>query len=298
MEIVGEVIVMRYEQPLFRPPSEAYSLILQATIGCSHNACSFCSMYKGKKFRVRSLEEMAEDIRMAKERYGYVEKVFLADGDALAMETDHLLELLQLVREGFPKARQISVYAGPKNILAKSEEELRSIREAGVSLAYFGLESGDEEVLKEVKKGATPEEMAKAGKKIQLAGIDLSVTVILGLGGRHRWREHALQTAKVASEINPRYLAALTLMVDKRTPLGKKVASGEFAVPSAAESLLELKTLIENLEVDDCLFRSNHASNYLAVGGALPKDRKSMISAIEQALRDQRLLKDEAFRGL
>ena len=289
---------MRYEQPLFRPPSEAYSLILQATIGCSHNACSFCSMYKGKKFRVRSLAELEEDIRQAKERYGYVEKVFLADGDALAMETEHLLAVLGMVREGFPQVQRISLYAGPKSILAKSEDELRSIREAGASLAYFGLESGDDEVLQAVKKGATSDEMAQAGKKIQQAGIDLSVTMILGLGGRARWREHALATAKIASEINPKFLAALTLMVDKRTPLGKKVAKGEFVVPTAEESLLELKVLIENLKVDNCLFRSNHASNYFAVGGTLPGDRKSMVAAIERALRDTRLLKDDAFRGL
>lgn len=254
-------------------------------------------MYKGKTFRVRSLEDLAEDIRQASGRFGQVEKVFLADGDALAMETEHLLAVLALVRENFPQAR-ISFYAGPKNILEKSEDELQAIAEAGASLAYFGLESGDGDVLRDIKKGATPEEMAQAGKKIQRANIDLSVTVILGLGGRARWREHALATARVVSEINPKYLGALTLMVDERTPLGKKVAAGEFVLPTAAESLQELKLMIENLDVDDCMFRSNHASNYYPVGGTLPKDRGRMLASLERALGDKRLLKDDAFRGL
>jgi radical SAM superfamily enzyme YgiQ (UPF0313 family) len=288
---------MRYEQPLYRPPSEAYSLILQVTIGCSHNGCTFCSMYKGKRFRVRGLEEIREDIAYARERYGYVEKIFLADGDALAMETEALLAVLGELRRVFGAGPQISLYAGPKNIMAKSMAELVQIREAGVSLAYFGIESGDAVVLDEVKKGATPEEVAAAGRKIRQAGIDLSATVILGLGGRERWREHALATAEVANAINPRYLAALTLMVDPGSGLGKKAAAGEFTVPSARESLCELKLLLENLQVDS-VFRSNHASNYLAVGGRLPQDRQKMVAAVERALGDERLLKHESFRGL
>lgn len=289
---------MRYEQPLFRPPSEAYSLILQVTIGCSHNACSFCSMYKGKRFRVRGLPEILDDIRMAKERYGYTEKIFLADGDALAMETDELLAILAALREAFPSVRQISLYAGPKNILAKSEEELAAICKAGVSLAYFGIESGDDEVLRAIKKGATSEEVAAAGRKIQQAGIDLSATVILGIGGRARWREHALATARVASAVNPKFLAALTLMVDAGTPLGQQVAGGQFELLSPRESLQELQLLLENLTVDHCVFRSNHASNYFAVGGTLPGDRAGMLATLESALQDERLLKHEKLRGL
>ncbi|MDW7651190.1 MAG: radical SAM protein [Bacillota bacterium] len=289
---------MRYEQPLFRPPSEAYSLILQVTIGCSHNACGFCSMYKGKKFRVKSLEEIRGDIRVAKERYGAVERIFLADGDALAMETDDLLAVLQELREAFPAAERVSLYAGPKNILTKSDEELAAIREAGVGLAYFGIESGDGQILAEIKKGATSKEMAESGRKIRRAGIALSATMILGLGGKERWREHALATAEVASDINPEYLAALTLMVDKKTPLGRRVEQGDFVVPAAGEILAELKLLLENLTVDNCLFRSNHASNYFAVGGRLPQDREKMLVQVKRALGNQGLLKAEMFRGL
>jgi radical SAM superfamily enzyme YgiQ (UPF0313 family) len=288
---------MRYEQPLFRPPSEAYSLILQVTIGCSHNGCTFCSMYKGKRFRVRSLDEIRADIVWARNRYGYVEKIFLADGDALAMETDDLLAVLGELRREFGQRPRISLYAGPKNILAKSLDELVSIREAGVSLAYFGIESGDLQVLAEIKKGATPEEVAAAGRKIKQAGIDVSATIILGLGGRQRWREHAMATAEVASAVNPRYLSALTLMVDPDTQLGRKVAEGSFVLPAAGESLEELKLLLEHLHVES-VFRSNHASNYLAVAGKLPEDRQRMIRDVERALKDPRLLKSESFRGL
>jgi radical SAM superfamily enzyme YgiQ (UPF0313 family) len=255
-------------------------------------------MYKGKRFRVRSVEEILEDIRVARERYEFVEKIFLADGDALTMETEQLLMVLAALREAFPAVRQISLYAGPKNILCKSEDELVRIREAGVTLAYFGIESGEPDILREIKKGATPEEVAAAGRKIQKAGIGLSATVILGLGGRERWREHALATAKVASAVNPKYLAALTLMVDPKTPLGKRVAEGELALLTPKESLQELPLLIEHLDVENCVFRSNHASNYFAVGGVLPDDRRKMLVSIERALGDERLLKHEKLRGL
>lgn len=289
---------MRYDQPLFRPPSEAYSLILQATIGCSHNRCTFCSMYKMKKYRVRSLEEIFTDIRWARENFGHVRKVFLADGDALAMDTGHLLAVLAEINRVFPEVERISLYAGPTNILAKSGEELRAIREAGASLAYFGLESGDARVLEEVNKGVTPEEMVEAGRKIQEAGFDLSVTVILGLGGRERRREHAINTALAVSRINPRYLAALTLMVHKSAPLYRKIERGEFTLLTPRESLEELYELISRLEVDNCTFRSNHASNYFPVGGELPGDREKLLAALALAMNEPRLLKDERLRGL
>jgi radical SAM superfamily enzyme YgiQ (UPF0313 family) len=243
-------------------------------------------MYKSKQYRVRSLEEIREDIAHARKRYGQVDKIFLADGDALAMETEDLLAVLAELRKAFGAVRQISLYAGPKNILTKSDEDLVRIREAGVSLAYFGIESGDGQVLKEVKKGATPDEVAIAGKKIQRAGIELSATVILGLAGGARWREHALATAEVVNAVNPKYLAALTLMADSPAEL-----------PSARESLIELKLFLENLDVRS-VFRSNHASNYFAVAGTLPGDRDAMMRALERALGDARLLKDEGLRGL
>lgn len=289
---------MIYEQPLYRPPSEARSLILQVTVGCSHNACSFCSMYKRKYFRVKTQEEIKKDIAWAKERYGGTKRIFLADGDVLAMDTEELLAVLGEVRQAFPEVRRISAYAGPKNILGKSLDELTAIREAGISLAYFGIESGDARVLADVKKGATPEEMAQAGKKIQQAGIGLSATVIIGLGGRERWREHAEATAVVASAIDPVYLSALTLMVEEGTSLAGKIEAGDFMLLTPAECLAELRLFIERLELSRCVFRSNHASNYFAVGGVLPLEKERMLADIDRALMDSRLLKGEMFRGL
>ncbi|MBS3901042.1 MAG: B12-binding domain-containing radical SAM protein [Dethiobacter sp.] len=289
---------MNYETPLYRPPSEAQSLILQATIGCSHNACTFCSMYSKKKFRVRSLEEVYEDISWARANYGKVQRIFLADGDALAMETEALLAILKKLTDSFPEAERISIYAGPKNILAKTEQELVAIRQAGIKLAYFGLESGDAEVLQAVKKGVTPQEMIKAASKVRAAGIELSLTVILGLGGKKHSRQHALHTAEVVSQIDPEYLAALTLMTEKSTPLAARIAGGEFSLLSPREVLLELKMMLACLEVKNCLFRSNHASNYFAVGGLLPLDKERLLAETEQALGDYLLLKNEYLRGL
>lgn len=289
---------MHYEGPLYRPPSEAHSLILQATIGCSHNACTFCSMYKNKRFRVRSLREISNDIRWAKERYGKVQRIFLADGDAFALETNELLTILGELALAFPGTERVSIYAGPKNILAKTERELEDIRRAGVKLAYFGLESGDPVVLQAVNKGAGPEEIITAATRLRAAGIELSLTVILGLGGTERSMEHALHTAEVASRINPEYLAALTLMLDKSTLLAEKAARGQFTALSPQEILLELKMMLASLHLQHCLFRSNHASNYFAVGGLLPRDKNRILHEIDSALNNENLLKAEYFRGL
>ncbi|MBT9138654.1 MAG: Oxygen-independent coproporphyrinogen-III oxidase-like protein YqeR [Syntrophomonadaceae bacterium] len=289
---------MNYETPLYRPPSEAQSLILQVTIGCSHNACTFCSMYSKKHFRVRSLEEICKDISWARGKYGRVQRIFLADGDALAMETDALLAILKKLTDSFPEAERISVYAGPKNILTKTEQELAAIRQAGVKLAYFGLESGDSEVLQAIRKGVTPQEMIIAARRVRAAGIELSLTVILGLGGKERSREHALRTADVVSRINPEYLAALTLMAEKNSPLAAKIASGEFLLLSPREVLVELKMMLASLEVKHCLFRSNHASNYFAIGGLLPLDKERLLEETEQALAGAELLKSEYLREL
>jgi radical SAM superfamily enzyme YgiQ (UPF0313 family) len=255
-------------------------------------------MYSKKKFRVRSLEEVYEDISWARANYGKVQRIFLADGDALAMETEALLAILKKLTDSFPEAERISIYAGPKNILAKTEQELVAIRQAGIKLAYFGLESGDAEVLQAVKKGVTPQEMIKAASKVRAAGIELSLTVILGLGGKKHSRQHALHTAEVVSQIDPEYLAALTLMTEKSTPLAARIAGGEFSLLSPREVLLELKMMLACLEVKNCLFRSNHASNYFAVGGLLPLDKERLLAETEQALGDYLLLKNEYLRGL
>jgi len=289
---------VRYEAPLYRPPSEAQSLILQATIGCSHNACTFCPMYKNKRFRVRSRQEISRDIAWAKERCGTAQRIFLADGDALAIETGELLAILGELKLAFPQLERVSVYAGPQNILSKTDRELSDIHRAGVKLAYFGLESGDPAVLQAVNKGFGIEEMITAATRLRAAGIELSMTVILGLGGKERSREHALQTAQAASRIDPEYLAALTLMLDQNIPLAERVTSGELTLLSVREVLLELRMMLADLELQHCLFRSNHASNYFAVGGLLPRDKNRLLAEIDQALDNENMLKAEYFRGL
>jgi radical SAM superfamily enzyme YgiQ (UPF0313 family) len=255
-------------------------------------------MYKNKLFRVRSRQEISSDIQWAKARYGKVQRIFLADGDALAMETAALLETLGEVMYSFPETERISIYAGPGNILAKTDRELADIRRAGVRLAYFGLESGDDAVLQEINKGVAAEEMITAATRLRAAGIELSMTVILGLGGAERSRVHVLHTAEVASRINPEYLAALTLMLDRDTPLARKVERNEFTLLSPREILLELRMLLAGLNLQHCLFRSNHASNYFAVGGLLPRDKKRMLEETDAAINNQSLLKAEYFRGL
>lgn len=289
---------MRYEEPVFRPPSEAASFILQATIGCSHNKCTFCPMYKTKKYRERPLEEIKEDINSAARGYSGVRKVFLADGDALVLDTQVLLEILKELYLSFPILERVSIYATPKNLLEKSVDDLRKLKDAGLGIVYFGLESGSAQILENVRKGFTPEEMITAGQKAVKAGLPLSVTVILGLGGREDSKEHALETARVVSAINPQYLGALTLMVNKHAPLHKRIEKGEFTLLNSLEVLEELELIIANLETTKCIFRSNHASNYLPLKGVLKEDRKKLLSLIKEAKKDPSLLRGEIYRGL
>ncbi|NLU50007.1 MAG: radical SAM protein [Syntrophomonadaceae bacterium] len=292
---------MRYEGNVYRPPSEARSYILQCTIGCSHNKCTFCGMYKDKKYRVRSLDEIKADIRMAKLYYGDLYKVFLADGDALAMDSGDLLQILKELCRQFPSLSHVGIYAGPGSILKKTDEELRALRAAGLTIAYLGVETGDERLLKEINKGVTGQEMVEAGRKVMRSGIKLSVTVLLGLAGKgERSQEHARETARICSEINPDFVAALTLMLVPGTVLHRRMMRGEFELPEPFEILQELKVLIENLEVDNCEFRSNHASNYLPIKGTLRRDREKIVALLDGVLRsqDNRFLRPDYLRGL
>lgn len=292
---------MRYEGNVFRPPSEAHSYILQCTIGCSHNRCTFCAMYKDKKYRIRTLDEIKADIRMAKSYYGDLEKVFLADGDAMAMPTEELLEILAELYWTFPSLRHVGIYAGPDSILAKDMSELTAMKAAGLGIGYLGVETGDPDLLIDIKKGVTYEEMRDAGKKLVASGIELSTIVLLGLAGRgQRSMEHAQATAKIINEMGPQYLAALTLMLVPGTPLHRRSLKGEFELPGPFEILLEMKILIENLEVDNCEFRSNHASNYLPIKGRLAKDKEKLLNLIISMIekQDRRLLRPDYLRGL
>jgi len=292
---------LRYEGNVFRPPSEARSYILQCTIGCSHNRCIFCAMYKDKKYRIRSLEEIKADIRMAKIYYGDLQKVFLADGDALAMPCEDLLEILATLYRTFPSLNHVGIYAGPDSILAKEMSELTALKAAGLTIAYLGVETGDPQLLQDIRKGVDYDGMTEAGRKIVSSGIQLSAIVLLGLAGRgERSIEHARNTARICNDIDPHYLAALTLMLVPGTILYRRAEKGEFELPDAFEILEEMKILVEGLQLSGCEFRSNHASNYLPIKGRLPEDKENLLGVINAIIErgDTRYLRPDYLRGL
>ncbi|MBU5311926.1 radical SAM protein [Tissierella carlieri] len=289
---------MRYEGSLYRPPSEAYSLIVQATIGCTHNKCTFCSMYKDKRFRVRSTDEIIEDFQIGRERYKYVKRIFIADGDALAIKAEELIKILSFIKEKFPECERVGIYGSPKAILSKNNQELEKLRSLGLGIIYLGVESGSEKILKAINKGVTREEMVKAGKKVVEAGIELSITLISGIGGKIDSYEHAIESAKIINEINPNYVGLLTLIVEEGTPLYEDVQNGEFDLLSPKEVLLETKKMVENLNVENCVFRSNHASNYVALKGTLSQDKDLILSQIEEGLQIANLEEKDLFRRL
>lgn len=290
---------MKYEGMIYRPPSEAYSLLLQVTIGCSHNKCTFCSMFKAKNFRVRPIEEVFKDLDEARAYYSRVRRIFLCDGDALCLSMDKLLAILNYIKEKFPECERVGVYGSPRDVLLKTPEELEVLRDTGLTIIYIGAESGSDKVLSDVCKGATAGEIAEAIKRIESAGIAASVTFISGLAGRACWQEHAVATGKMISEAQPSYVGFLTLMVEPGTPLAEDVYSGKFELLTPEEVLAEAKLMIENINVEKpCIFRSNHASNYVSLAGKLPHDKEKMIAVLERAMKDKGMLKDERFRAL
>ena len=290
---------MRYEGSVYRPPSEAYSLIVQVTIGCAHNDCTFCSMFKDKKFRVRDMKEVFQDFDMARKYYRRVERIFLADGDALVLATDKLVLILDYIKKLFPECERVTIYGSPQDVLRKTPEELIELRDKGISMIYIGAESGSDKVLKDVCKGATREEIITAVKKIEAAGIQASVTFISGLGGKDNWREHAIDTGTMISEMEPSYVGVLTLLVERTAPLHADIRSGKFELLSAEEVVVETSLMMENINVNKtCVFRSNHASNYVALRGDLPKDKEKMLAQLAHVMKNSRNLKDERFRAL
>jgi len=292
------MINLKYEGVVYRPPSEAYSLIVQVTIGCSHNGCSFCGMFKEKKFRIRDLNDIMEDLEQAKLDYGVVDKVFLADGDALVLETNKLKSILIKIRELFPSCERVGIYATPGDILRKSLEELRELKASGIGIVYLGVESGSNEILKNINKGVTAQEMIMAGQKVKESGIKLSTTMISGIGGRSKIKEHAMESAKVISAINPDYVGLLTLMLESGTPIYEEVQKGVFLMLTPEEIMYETREFLQNVEVTNCIFRSNHASNYMALSGTLPKDKKQLLEDIDLALSGQYKYKKEEYRRL
>jgi len=292
---------LRYEGNIFRPFSEANSYLLQCTIGCSHNQCTFCGMYKDKKYRVRQLSEITEDIKMAKDHYGDLEKVFLCDGDAIALETDMLLAIIKKLYLTFPSLRHVGSYVGPQSTLSKSIEELRMLRSAGLTKAYIGVETGDDDLLKKIKKGVGYDQMLMAGRNLVDADINLSAMVLLGLAGKgEASKRHALATAKICNEMKPQYLAALTVTPVPGTVLYRQVQAGDFELLDPFETLEEMKQIFENITVDNMKFVGTHASNYMSITGTLQKDKQKMIAAVDEVLRnrDERMLRPDHLRGL
>ena len=290
---------MRYEGDIYRPPGEWKSYLLQTTIGCSNNTCTFCGMYLDKKFHIRPIADILEDIRMAKAYYGDVERVFLCDGDAIIMRTQELLTILEALHRAFPSLQRVTTYAGPRSTLAKTPEELRTLREAGLTRAYLGVETGCDALLKQVKKGVDAAQMLEAGVRLREAGMDLWVMVILGLAGTGEpSRRHMLDTAAMMNEMKPRHLSALTLTLDPGTELYQDYRAGRFHPITPRESLLEAKLLLENLTVDPLHFTCNHASNYLPLKGGLPEERERLLALLDGALAGRQDVRPEFWRGL
>lgn len=279
---------MKYEGIVYRPPSEARSLIVQVTIGCAHNTCTFCNMYKDKQFRIRKMDEIMADLEEARDSYAaYVRKVFLADGDALIMKTEDLLTILGVIREWFPNASRVAAYGTAQDIHRKSEEELRRLKEAGLGIVYVGAETGDDEILEYICKGVTAKEVITAGQKLKRCGIATSVTLISGLGGRKKVREHALSCAKLISEMNPEYASFLTLRLYEGTPMYDEVVDGSFERITADEIMDEMKIFLENVDSPGTVFRTNHASNYVVLAGNLNEDIPEMLETLEEAKESQ-----------
>lgn len=290
---------MFYEGKIFRPPSEAKSVILQISVGCKHNACTFCTMYKDKSFRIKSRAEINDILSVAQAQEPDAERVFLADGDAIAINTDLLTEILDQLYQKFPHLKRVGIYGGPKDILAKSSEELATLKAHGLNIVYLGVESGNEGILRSVCKGVTTNQMIAAGQKVRASGLTLSCTVIIGLGGKALSHEHAIDTAHVISQIDPQYLGALTLMLEGEAPLAKAIKDGSFQLLSPFESLKELRTMLGNLKVSNCIFRSNHASNYLPLRATLPEDRDELLQTLDSIINNHTVesLRPEYWRG-
>ena len=290
---------MRYEAKIYRPPSEADSYILQATIGCSWNHCTYCDMYRDKAFRVRDLDETLADIRTAARSFGEnVTKVFVADGDALVLDLRHWEAILPACHDAFPRMKRVSAYATAVNINEKSDAELKRLRELGLSLLYMGPETGDDVTFKRIAKGSNFDEHVEAARRAHEAGMKVSAIFLLGAGGTERSREHAEGSARLISAMDPEFVSALTLTIIPGTPIAKMQATGKFTLPSVARMLEELRTMVTAASPTDAIFRTNHASNYLPLAGRLPQDRDRIVEALDKALSGEIALRPEWSRGL
>jgi radical SAM superfamily enzyme YgiQ (UPF0313 family) len=290
---------MKYEGMIYRPPSEANSLILQVAVGCSYNRCTFCHSFRDKVFRIKSFEEIKEDIDEISP-YGPIPRVFLADGDALVIPQNDLVRILSYLRSKIRGLERVGIYANAVDILKKSADELRELKSLGLGIIYLGLESGNPEVLKRIRKNATTDQMVRAGRRVKEAGIQLSITVLLGIGGIELSHAHAEDTGKVLSEMDPQYVGALSLIVVPGTPIDEELRSGKLVLPSPFELIRELGTMVAGCNFTDCFFASNHASNYLPLRIRMPREKERALRLIREVLErnDPSLLRPEYMRAL
>lgn len=289
---------MHYEGNVFRPPSEANSILLQVTTGCSHNKCTFCGMYKEQRFTVKDDATLLEDILFAARHCRHQQRLFLCDGDTLCISQKRLVRILELIRKHLPWVNRVGIYANTKSIYHKSDEQLRELRRLGLKIAYMGLESGDDETLKAINKGTDAPKMIAMGRKIRAANIALSVTVLLGIAGKERSLIHARETGKVLSGIDPEYVGALSLMLVPGTPLYEEYEKGTFTLLGPKEMLAEIAEMIRHTTLSGGYFHANHASNYLPIKARLPQDKETTLVLIDKALRGEISLKPETLRAL
>ena len=289
---------MIYEGDVYRPPSEAQSLIIQLTIGCANNTCRFCAMYKRKQFRVRKLDEVIADLYWVEKYYPYYfERIFLADGDALIVKTEDIITILDKIYEIFPQTKRVTIYGTAKDVLRKSHEELCQLREHGLEMVYIGAESGSDKVLKDMDKRVTAAQTIEACHKLKAAGIKVSMTLITGLGGKADSREHAIESAKLVTAAKPEYLGLLTLNLEPNAPLYADYVSGAFEPQSPFGDLEEQKLFLENVDSEGTVLRSNHVSNYVSLSGTLNQDTEKMIAQLDAAIQSGRI-RPERFRRL
>jgi radical SAM superfamily enzyme YgiQ (UPF0313 family) len=289
---------MHYEGTIIRPPSEANSILLQITVGCSRNSCTFCGTYAGERFRIKPDAVIMEDIAFAAAYCRRQRRVFLCDGDALIVPQPRLLRILDAIRAELPWVTRVGAYANAKSLRHKSLDELKELQRRGLGIVYMGLETGDDETLRHIHKGADAAEMTAMGRKAREAGFKLSITVLLGIAGRDRSQIHARETGRVLTAIDPDYVGALSLMLVPGTPLYEDWRRGDFILISPAEMLAELRTMLAETNLSQGLFHANHASNYLPIKARLPKDKAATVSLIDRALAGEISLKPEFMRAL
>ncbi len=289
---------MHYEGNVIRPPSEWNSIILQVTVGCSHNKCTFCGAYKDVDFKIKEDEVVFSDIDFAATHCKRQKRVFLADGDVLILSQKRLLKILKAIKTQLPWVTRITLYANAKAILSKNKEQLLELKQYGLARIYMGLESGNEQVLTNIRKGADSAKMIRAAQHIRDAELFLSVTILLGIGGRQLSAQHARDTGLVLSQMKPNQIAALTLMVMANTPLFHARKKGNFIIPATVELLHELYIIIENTDVKQAQFQANHASNYLEINCRLPRDKSKILAEIKQAKQGKKQLRPESVRRL